>query len=58
MIWEQKFIVNDFYYKNIIQIIFTMKMHWKWFFIIKFNINSLFAQLNGLTVLIDPMMEP
>ena len=26
-----KFIANDFYYKNVLEMIFTIKMHCKWF---------------------------
>ena len=27
----QKYIGNDFYYKNPLEMIFTLKIHWKWF---------------------------
>ena len=27
----KKSIRNDFYYKNALEMIFTIKMHWKWF---------------------------
>ena len=35
MIFTIKYIGNDFYYKNMLEMIFTIKIHWTMIFIIK-----------------------
>ena len=47
---------NDFYYKNAIEMIFTIKMHWKWFLLWKCNRNDFYYK-NALEMIFTIKMH-
>ena len=51
MIFTIKCIRNDFYYKNALEMIFTIKMHYKWFLLWK-CIGNDFDYKNALEIIL------